>query len=137
MTRHPEPSFAVVPAPDEVPADPTDRRRLFGGAVEKVLLRIPPEQRVEVRSVLENGAMPTAAADPELAKQLRIIASIRAKEVAEMRARKKELDPAQAATPAVERLRVRIALANHVPVAGTAAVVTRTPDDDGIPMIIL
>jgi hypothetical protein len=132
------PSFSVTVDPT-LAAGATDdeRQRLISEATQAVLARTPEDLRDRARAMLEDpAASPVTSTDPEIARQLGIIQSVRAAVAAEAqsqetpspRVTQEELDAAVSVT---------VALVPTLPVSHAQAVVVRRPGDDGVPLLLL
>jgi len=127
-----DPSYAAQLTPEQAKADELQ-------AIEALVERVPAEQRANVRRILTMPSVtPMRAADPEAARLLCVIGSIRAARSAPA-AQNLAGDGAarlaqRRATPGFV---VQVALAPELPISNARAVVIRHPGDNGMPLLLL
>jgi hypothetical protein len=113
-----------------------DLNREEEDAIKTLLRRAPVSERNEIREILRMNGMPTGASDPDMARQLSRIASVRVARAQRLKAASQEqyvLDEERLA----KMVRVRVALVEHLPEEDSLAVVLRSPSDNGIPVVLL
>jgi hypothetical protein len=119
---------------------PEKRREVEREAIDAILRRIPPGDQEMARRILErphsgSGGF-SASTDPEIARLLGVISSIRSAGRPVAEEGQPEDENARADDPR-EYIRVLIALVPHLSSPGIRGTVIRRPNDGGQPVLLL
>lgn len=106
-------------------------------AIDSIVQRVPPEQRDAMRRLLEHpkpGSLYSGSSDPEIARLLGVIASLRAAGDASVAQR--QSDQLASDNTLKTGVEVTVALVSTLPTNVRARVIRR-PDDGGTPLVLL